>query len=357
MNARLQNAIATLVLAASLGLGCEDVVHDPQTLEPAAARSPNHVTNEAPEQESPTEEEEEPEEAPEEVEGVGVSWFKGVDNLPEAHPCHDSTTVIHAEMQAYDDPERVGDPFAYELTTLGEARENLGPDWVHFGARTVRGVRWTRDGQEFMVASCNMGGVGYHSLSDVEHIKGEGLDMERAREAEFIIGQVGEASSTEWGSLYWMRRSGAEQPWTVVEEKTLRSGDDEGNDPQYTARARIIAAEDSDGDRQPEVIATTFYDRRGWKDDKAWQAACPREESRYRCVGFGVSVHASEGGSTLSDRVVLRLDGRHALTQKAEKPAEMGDEVYEKLRSQLDAHRDEAVAKARAILREDGKLR
>jgi hypothetical protein len=83
--------------------------------------------------------------------------FHGVDELPSEHPCHDSTAVIWVNEHVEYVDGVAETRFAYERETLGELRKKLGTDWVHFGPRTVRGLRWETDAGEFVVASCNMG--------------------------------------------------------------------------------------------------------------------------------------------------------------------------------------------------------
>ncbi|MGM0559232.1 MAG: hypothetical protein ACQEVA_22795 [Myxococcota bacterium] len=355
MIARFQMLVASLfalTVVTSLGFGCEDVDQEPQTSKPAAARSPIHVTDGPPEEEPEAEETLE-EQTPEVDEGVELTWFKGVDNLPKAHPCHDSTPVVYAEDRLAD---RDGNPFEYSLSTLGELRGELGERWVHFGARTARGVRWTHDGREYLVATCSMGGTGYGGYDAEQYVETEGLDREETADAEFLIGRVGEPNNIEFGTVHWMERNEA-GAWETTFEKTAWAWDDEGNDPEYVARARVIAAEDSDEDRQPEVVVVTIDHEYGWDETRKKRAICPERKLHHRCYGFVLEIIAREGNETLIDQVTLQLNGEHGLENEADRPDDMSDEAYETLRAQLDAHRDDAVAKARAILREAGKLR
>jgi hypothetical protein len=340
-------AILTLVAA------CEDASSESSQPEPAAARAPASLSEE-PEQDEESEPSES-DDAPTD-DDIELTWFKGVDNLPQSHPCHDSATAVHATLRLPRDRDGVGDPFDYEISTLGELRERLGPRWVHFGPRTARGVRWEGPDGEHLVATCNMGGVGFDRVDDTSFLEDEGVDMEKAADAEWVVGQVGEASSEESGGVAWMTRGADDEAWTSVHDEYRASNADEGNDPQYVARARIISAGDADHDRMPEVVVVAFEDRRGWKDEDAWTSVCPDVESKYRCTGFQLEIMAREGDQALTDRVFLRLDGQHALTEEAEIPEDMSDEVFDHLRAQLDEHRDDAVGKARAILREDEKL-
>jgi hypothetical protein len=201
-----------------------------------------------------------------------------------------------------------------------------------------------------------MGGVGFDRVDDTSFLEDEGVDMEKAADAEWVVGRVGEASSEESGGVAWMTRGADDEAWTWVHDEYRASNADEGNDPQYVARARIISAGDADDDRMPEIVAMTLTDRIDWGDDGAWKSVCPNAHHKYRCEGFEVEVIAREGDEMLSDRVILHQDGQRALTQKTEKPDAMSDEVFEHLRAQLDEHREDAVGKARAILREDEKL-
>lgn len=340
----------------ALGSACEDTNSTSAEVDPAAARAPTTTGEDESSEADESEETDKPDKeevAPDTDDGLELTWFKGVDNLPKAHPCHDSTPVVYAEDRL---ASADGNPFEYSLSTLGELRAKLGPNWVHFGPRTARGVRWTHDGREYLVATCSMGGTGFGGYDADSYVETEGLDREETADAEFLIGRVGEPNNIEFGTVHWMERSegGA---WETTFEQDAWAWDDEGNDPEYVARARIIAAEDSDADRQPEVVVVTIGHEYGWDEKDKKKAICPERDLRYRCYGFELEIIAREGNQTLVDRITLQLNGEHALTKEAERPDDMTDEVYETLRAQLDKHREDAVDKARAILREDGKLR
>jgi hypothetical protein len=204
-----------------------------------------------------------------------------------------------------------------------------------------------------------MGGAGFRGSTDAEYLRyDEGVDVvDQAADAKFITGTVGEVSALEWASLHSMRRRGPDEPWETVNETTVWAFEDEGNNPEHTARARIIAVEDSDGDRAPEVVSLVIQDRHDWEDDGMRDDICPDVPSHHHCNGFELDILAREDDQMASDRVILRLDGEHALTEKVEQPDDVGDEAHATLRAQLDEHREAAVIKARAILREAGKLR
>lgn len=319
---------------------------------PAKAQAPSNASEDNSTSDNAADEADRDETVEEDSSGLAINRFRGVDQLPADHPCHDSTPVIWVREHLERKEGESKTSYDYRRTTLGELRETLDTDWVHFGPRTVRGVRWRTDEADFMVVTCNMGGVGFGDLGADADLSDKDVD---ASGAKFIIGRVGEPSNLERGSVRWMRRRGHGN-WTTLHHQIRYSNDDEGNDPQYIARARIVSAEDSDGDHQPEVVAFVLDDRFEWDDDER-QKLCPSVDPRHRCNAFAVDVIVREEDDQLVERVGLRLDGEPALTRKADKPEAMDDKTFEALAARLQRDRDKAVQKARAILREDGKLR
>jgi hypothetical protein len=314
---------------------------------PAKAQAPSKTPDDSPSDNADDEDNADEEDS----DGLELTWFRGVDKLPADHPCHDSTPVIrvieHLEREGGESKTR----FEYVRETLGELRETLDTGWVHFGPRTVRGVRWRTDNGDFVVATCNMGGLGFEDQEEFVDLSDKGVN---ATGVKFMIGKVGEPPNLERGSVRWMQRSGRGH-WMTLHHRTQYSNDDAGNDPQYIARAELISAEDSDGDHKPEVVAFVLSDRFEW-DDEEGEKLCPSLEPHRKCTAFGVDVIVREGDAQLVERVGLRLNGKLTLTHEADKPEAMDDQTFELLATRLERDRDKAVQKARAILREEGKL-
>lgn len=316
---------------------------------PAKAQAPSKPSDDS--QSESAEDEDNADETAEDTDELELTWFRGVDKLPADHPCHDSTPVIgvieHLEREGGESKTRL----EYVRKTLGELRESLDEEWVHFGPRTVRGVRWRTTEGDFVVATCNMGGLGFEDLDGYVDLSDKGVN---ATGAEFMLGDVGEPPNLERGSVRWMQRRGRGH-WMKLHHQVQYSNDDAGNDPQYIARAELISAEDSDGDEKPEVVAFVLTDRFEWDDEES-KKLCPSREPHRKCTAFGIDVIVREGDDQLVERVGLRLNGKLTLTHEADKPEVMDDQTFELLAARLERDRDEAVQKARAILREDGKL-
>ena len=343
-----------LVLFSFITTGCKeepDAAPDDELAPAAAAREP--TTKARPKQKSQTPDERKSDDSADaSADSVELTWFHGVAELPAAHPCHDSTPIISAEehREVVDGEAKLQTDS--ERMTLGEARDRFGTDWVHFGPRTARGVRWKTDAGQFLVATCNMGGMGYRLIDEDTYL--DDIDVDTTG-AEFIIGRVGEPSNVEYGDLRWMHREG-DGPWKTLHEEVLWSSGDEGNHPEHVARARIISAEDSDGDETPEVVAIVLSNRFEWNKSERKKLCPPIKGRYYHCDAFGIDVVVREGDQQVVERSFMGLSGEPVLTRDAKRPGSMDDETLELLTARLERDRDKALQKARAILRETEKL-
>lgn len=281
---------------------------------------------------------EDPEESPAaEPEPVDVTWFQGVDELPSEHPCHDSTSVLWVNEQ--------GPAEMFSRRKLGELRANADLDYVHFGPRTVRGVRWKTGERHFLVVSCTMGGAGFREYDGRFEDRGHPSES-----ATFSITYGGEPNLVEMGDLRWMHRD-ADGSWHTTHREDVWTALYMGTEPAI-ARGEVVSAEDLDSDGLVEVTAFTI------KDCQGRTKICPKNSNLSGTQRpFVVTVIAREGTDQRREKVLLRHDAKVLSVERDERPQSMTDEVFEALESRLDRDRDKAVEKAIAILREENKLR
>lgn len=266
-----------------------------------------------------------------------LAWFKGVDELPAEHPCHDSTSVVvYAEHRDADG--KWGRTTS--VASLGSLRKDPSTDWVHFGPRTVQGVRWSSPAGDFLVASCTMGGTGYRPY-DPSH-------DEAVPEVAptFVLGDVGEPNRIEYAEVRWMHRA-PNEAWTTMREDVLWAGNDEGNDPQYTSRARVLGAVDADRDGMPEITAVTIADCH--RVDKR----CPA--SNARTPSFWATIIATEGKLGLRETVLLGPDLAE-VSADPELIAAMPPEVHAQMSTAIAGERTKALDHARSVLRDASKV-
>jgi len=272
---------------------------------------------------------------------VPVTRSQDVERLPAEHPCRDAALVIVDDHVPHPD---TGTPTpALTVETLGELRAHPDTDWAHFGPRRVDVARWKTDDGEYALASCEMSGGGFDTRVDWWKKK----VGEAANDASFYLDGMTEVNAVEYASLIWMHRPAGEEGWRTIGSEVVESNDDEGNDPQFVARAQLLSVDDADGDGTVEVAAFTLQDCRGWNRD-----VCPRDTPGGRDPQFVVATLVADGADALRGWTRLDARGEVLKTGEPEQPPTMSDAEFSELSARLERVRPTALERARAAIRE-----
>jgi hypothetical protein len=264
--------------------------------------------------------------------------FKGVAQLPPGHPCHDDATTLAHEVRDM----KAGVDDVYVRRKLGAWVPSAKRHSTGRGRRLVQGYRWRAEGQEYIVATCDMPGTGFRPWNPTD----SEVDMSgyAEDEAELVFEMSGEVSETEYAVIAtFMLENGS---WLELQRLEAWSNDDEGNNPSYIARARIVDVADTTGDAHPEPVSFLLFD----------------------CLAFnGASCEQNEGPPSFRVRVVAQTHEQRVYRDtllvggKVEKAGELiadvGDpETRHILMKRLEANESKAIDRAVAILLEENKF-
>ncbi len=285
----------------------------------------------------PSESEQTPEvEGPDQAKPVA---FKGAANLPPGHPCHDDAPVLSIEFQPRD-----GEKIVYVPQKLSDWDADPDAEWTARGPRTVRGYEWKVDGVEYNVATCEMSGNGIGAWDPGPELAAEvGFGPD---DAQFEFNRVGEINSVQFSTVVGMVRDKGEE-WNIAYRFDRWTNNDEGNNPRFFSRTRLLEAVDSNRDGDVELAGFSLVDCR--RAVGFCRQANPGETPR-----FHLQVFANIDSSRLAQD--FEMAGTKVVRASETYHDGIDAERLSLLEPRLEAHKEAALEQARALLREHKKL-
>ncbi len=230
-----------------------------------------------------------------------VSWFEGIEDLPDGHPCRDDAVVVRMDYEC-------DGPAGLVVLTLGELKED---ESIHLGARTVQGARWSDDDNEYMIVSCDLNGLGFRPISNEDEEQFAEIG-ESSHGAPWIEIDFGEPSLFEKAFVHWMSKPKRGTEWTVERMETRSSSHDHGKNPQYSARSSIVEIGDFDQDGFVESTVMLVGDC----------ASCPTNDEQWR--RFTIDLYSKSNAGERQAKVSIDHSGKQLNMFKMTGPEHRG---------------------------------